>query len=590
MTDRARQTIIRSDSMDPRSLALAVSPTAAPVLFIVGGAKTMTDRDLAKLEPLFFRHLAPIVETLAHDRWKPIVVTGGTDHGVMSLTGQIFRERAPSCTLVGVAPRARLKGFSGHTQDPARPPVAPEPNHHFLITTPGRDFGDELPVLVGLVERISEGNVSVIVIGGGEGTRGEVETARQRGWPIMFLHGTGGLADIEAEAALRSARGESGDWQRLRDLQPSATLQGILAAAGNNARRPMPSDAPSVSTLGAVTPLVRKTGREAVVSLNDPIGIKRLLGWRIGDPALRDAWRRAAWFDQVASQLKPGSRHLFRATLAVGVLTTLFSVAASIVDGSLWKEVLQIATTMTAASGAALIGWITKRGRDRSWIVLRAAGEQIRREIYLYRCGAGAYTSRKAPLVFAEIVSDVELSVATSVPGKVGFDPGHAWPSIAVWSFIPSGDHAFGTLSAEQYIEVRVLHQLNYFGSGTAKDDRRAGTSLLLVLGLALTSTLASQILKPSVIAAVAVIAALQAAVASWLVFDQTDQRVRQMTSAAAGLRKVVATWRGSARIGDPRVSSLVEGCESILETENNDWMRVLSLARDTISALRSPA
>src|SRR5436190_1680213 len=72
--------------------------SARPTLVLVGGAGGLSDADMDRLRPLFVEGLAPLANALGAS-----VVDGGTDAGVIRLTGQARAETGATFPLIGVA-------------------------------------------------------------------------------------------------------------------------------------------------------------------------------------------------------------------------------------------------------------------------------------------------------------------------------------------------------------------------------------------------------------------------------------------------------------------------------------------------------
>src|SRR4051812_45975617 len=147
----------------------------------------------ADLPPELAATLAPVLQGLLRSaaRNDALVVTGGTDSGVIHLLGTASAAAQPPPMLVGVAPEgcvARTGSGDG------RPGL--EPHHAVVLLVPGSAWGVETPVLSRLVASVSKDLVGVcVVVGGGDVARLEVTEHLARGRTVVVLRGSGRLAD-----------------------------------------------------------------------------------------------------------------------------------------------------------------------------------------------------------------------------------------------------------------------------------------------------------------------------------------------------------------------------------------------------------
>jgi hypothetical protein len=164
-----------------------------PVLVSVGGASGVTRRHAAAVAAAL-EELVP-----ALDRWEAAVVDGGTDAGVMRVTGQVREAAGARFPLVGVAAEGTVL-LPGRAA--ARDAARLEPRHSHVILVPGDGWGDESPWLSRVASAIASGRPSVtLVSNGGEVTYDDIEHSLEDGRPVIVLAGTGRTADAIASAA-----------------------------------------------------------------------------------------------------------------------------------------------------------------------------------------------------------------------------------------------------------------------------------------------------------------------------------------------------------------------------------------------------
>jgi hypothetical protein len=172
-----------------------------PVLAIVGGASKIEAEDMARLEEIFLRAIAPVAERLG-----ATVVDGATDAGVMRCIGQARSQINGTFPLVGVA---AVGTVVLPNEKQSKEDAAPlEPNHTHFVFVPGQSWGDESPWLSYVAKVLAGGAPSVtIAINGGEITWQDIAWSVISGRSIIVLSGSGRTADKLAGAL----RGEATD-------------------------------------------------------------------------------------------------------------------------------------------------------------------------------------------------------------------------------------------------------------------------------------------------------------------------------------------------------------------------------------------
>jgi len=192
-----------------RALAVYVAPNADPLwvaqalgfleprpaIFMSGGAALMTPEDQ--------RRTAQMLESVtdfAEER-KAVVITGGTDSGIMQMLGDIRARKHYTFPLIGVAPLGKID-YPGYV-NPAREAGLEDAHSHFVLAK-GDEWGDETELLVRLTHAIAQGKMPTVglLINGGKIARNEVylATTRDVKLPMIVLEGSGRFADDLATA------------------------------------------------------------------------------------------------------------------------------------------------------------------------------------------------------------------------------------------------------------------------------------------------------------------------------------------------------------------------------------------------------
>jgi hypothetical protein len=196
----------------PASLARLGLAERRPVLVVSGSARRLAPAILPKLEHLIATEVVPVCQ-----RTGSVVVDGGTDAGIMRLTGRCRAARRATFPLVGVVAAGTVDGPDAAVREPA----TLEPNHTHVLVVPGQDWGDESPWLAHVARTIAgDAPVAGLLLGGGDVSADDVHHLLAIPAPVFAVSGSGRLAD-----ALERASSDP----RVRSLQASDLVEAVNA-------------------------------------------------------------------------------------------------------------------------------------------------------------------------------------------------------------------------------------------------------------------------------------------------------------------------------------------------------------------------
>jgi hypothetical protein len=140
-----------------------------------------------------------IIADAAQDR-RALVLSGGTDMGVMASIGQIRAQCQYDFPLVGITVEALVTWPKGprstHFLWWGQKRGSLEPHYSHFILAPGSQFGDESPWIVEAATCLSQRHRSVtILLNGGNIARLDIDLSLRMGRPVIALAGTGRYAD-----------------------------------------------------------------------------------------------------------------------------------------------------------------------------------------------------------------------------------------------------------------------------------------------------------------------------------------------------------------------------------------------------------
>lgn len=212
----ARATVVEQTTELAAALDGLGLECSVPVLVLVGGAGSLTEKDLAHLRPLFVEALAPVAAQMG-----AAVVDGGTAAGVMRLMGEARQQIGGTFPLVGVA--AVHTVVLPNSTDAAPDAAALEPGHTHFVLVPGSTWGDEVAWISRVAGELAVGSPSLtVLVSGGSISYHDIDESVGAARPVLVIADTGGTAEVLAAAIADEcppprARGavESGLLQRI---------------------------------------------------------------------------------------------------------------------------------------------------------------------------------------------------------------------------------------------------------------------------------------------------------------------------------------------------------------------------------------
>jgi hypothetical protein len=194
-----------------------------PAIFISGGASYMTPEDQKITESMMEN-----VAQFAHER-KAIIITGGTEAGVMKTIGDTRRKYGYQFPLVGVAPLGKVD-YPGYSNPNKEATLEDDHTHFVLVDAP--EWGDESELIVRLTHTVARQVMPEvgILVNGGKIAANEVylATTKDLKLPMIVLEGSGRFAD-ELATAVRTGKTNQRILQAILaggDIKLVATVEG----------------------------------------------------------------------------------------------------------------------------------------------------------------------------------------------------------------------------------------------------------------------------------------------------------------------------------------------------------------------------
>jgi hypothetical protein len=538
-----------------------------PVILVCGGADELQGAARERAESL----VGPSVGSAAALAGAA-VVDGGTAAGVMELVGAARSQRPNAVpVLVGVAPRGKVTYPGAEAGDG----TTLEPHHTHFVLADSSEWGGETQLLMAVAETLSAGApVVMLLAGGGSVASAEALEAATRGWPIFAIEGTGGAADEIVASVRAHGGGES-----------SADGDGRAGGVRSGGAHPASSD-----------PALRQTvarGDIRPFAGAEPGQLARQLAWELQDqPVLKDAWRTFATYNQRAGQLRRTYERFQTSILALGVLATLLAL----LDNAIGSVPLHWTVVAAPILISVLIALANRQAAGKRWVLLRAAAESVKGEIYRYRTRTGVYADRRRPdgqgesrpRVLAARLGEIERGLIQTEASSGPLAPYEGSLPPEMYGSARDDD-GLSPLDAASYLRVRIGDQLGYYHGRIGELDRRRGLlQLLAVLAGGSGAILAAA----GVEVWIGLTTAVSGAALSYLAHLQVDNTIVAYNQAASKLARLQREWTalGPGQQDHAALETLVTGGEAVLGTELGGWVQQMTQALDKAQAEQADA
>jgi hypothetical protein len=177
--------------------ALDLAPPRA-LIVVFGGAAGLDDSRKARLAALFIDAVAPVAAELG-----ALIIDGGTQSGVMAMTGEAVARCAQRCQLLGIAPAGKVT-YPGDRDVGIADSAPLEPNHSHFVLVESDEWGGETGTMLDIAGTFKTPVVAMLVNGGLIAADEALRSVRN-GWQLLVVEGSGRFAD-DLSAAVRDAK------------------------------------------------------------------------------------------------------------------------------------------------------------------------------------------------------------------------------------------------------------------------------------------------------------------------------------------------------------------------------------------------
>ncbi|MGA8028000.1 MAG: DUF4231 domain-containing protein [Bryobacteraceae bacterium] len=478
-----------------------------------------------------------------------LIVDNGSCSGCAALIGEAARDQDESPPLLGIVTRETANL---------------DPNHALFLRLPAEWSDSPVKYTFQIAAELAKDTtrpdkpVLAVLFGGGDSEKPAVIRCARRGWPVLVIQGSGGLADQISKAMAISPDGTQPpppDDLGLREITDTATLYFF----------PLNGDADDLKSvlLGRVQ--------------------KRV-------DTLADAWVRHDQLSGAAVSRQRLFRWLEGTLLVLAVVATFLAVLQSgtapvlNLKGVMRQHLalpsgtLHILVLLTPIVISVLAAFNSHFREGYKWILLRGAAEAIKREIFRYRAQAGIYSDEQCVLIsrdsklaakIKDISSGLEQSEVnkTSIPGKAKDEPAR-----------------LQFLAPEEYVVSRIEDQIKYF---TAKTCRLSRQLRWIQLTIYVVGGLGTFLAAIHLDVWLALSTSFVTALTTKLQTDQVETSLVKYNQALMSLRNVESWWKALSPWEKGRrknIDVLVDQTEKTMETETAGWVQQMQSALDKLT------
>lgn len=562
-----RALLVNDPGLDPGELlsrsGLQPGLSGSRAILVCGGADNLNGTSLTQAQVVLGDAVSAAAQLAG-----ALVFDGGTSSGVMAITGAArARHRWTMPVLVGVAP-AGLVSYPGCRPDGERVPL--EENHSHFVLARSSEWGGETNLLIGLTAAYAaQGRTVVVLAGGGPVSKSEILESVRRGWPIFVIKGTAGIADAILEL-----------WQAYRI--PHRRAAAWLWPRKFRYRRPRPlSSIPDPGLREIVS-----EGDIRPAASPEPGQLARQIAWELQDEAvLKGAWQQFATYNYLATRLRTAFTRFQAGILLLGVLSTLLAlIQAHTPTTALHWVVVAIpilAAVLVAAAGRRAVG--------QRWVMLRAAAEAIKSEVYRYRALSGCAGQasgeehdrhQRGLAAHLEHVENRLMHTDASSGPLTPYDG----PLPPKMYGAGRDDDGLSPLDADRYLQIRIADQLAYYhGRVRSLSHRRNVFQFLAIAAGASGAILAAA----GLYVWIGLTSAAAAALLAYLNSLQVDNTIVTYNQSATKLAGIERDWRalGTAQLDPGAFEKLMNRSETVLTGELTGWVQQMS---DTMHELKN--
>ncbi len=308
----------------------------------------------------------------------------------------------------------------------------------------------------------------------------------------------------------------------------------------------------------------------------------------IASDVLRSAWKRFAELDSNALLMTKRHKNIRLWIASLGVLATLLAVVIDQYTGyfesissflSIGLQVLLIIVPIVISLLAAIANKYLGGGQ---WLTLRAAAEELLKEIYLYRTVLKYHPDREKWL--SHRMTTILRRVYKSLGGQLVLVPYEGDLPPYYDSSNPKSDPGFNDLSGEEYLRYRLIDQRDWHRKRITQRDwerKRIQYTILVMGGMGALLAALGAAFNSQLVSWVAVTAAIASALTGWEQLRGLDETVAIYSRVVLELTALRDAWESLPRDrrNHPELVVLVRNAENVLWAQSQKYVATMQEA-----------
>ena len=406
------------------------------------------EETIARLQMVFTRGIMSAAEQV-----QAVVLSGGWDVGPAGYAGRANRDRDYSVPLVAVNCKPKVT-WPGDLRPGQRGRLPLQPDHTHVVLLPTDDGAVATKYRFDLAEAIAFDEIEktplpavAFVVNGGDAALRETLRCVRKGWPIVCIRGSGGVAD-----RLYKAR-QSGHAYANDPMTTEIVQEG-------NVEFIELSEVDGGTTSAMIQRLFKAVKQQ--LATKDAV-----------DPSVQLAWEKVGEYEDASHKYKRQSKLIRNLFIALGIVTTACACSIEAIRAAGLAEPLSSGWSVTAEewlgyviivlpvlmAAISAVGLKLRAGQKST--VLKLAAERIRSEVYRWRTRTGDYnavTVSDRDTELDERVQTIQREVNASVvaEGGLGTAGVRRMRDRLRNNEVSKADDGVSTLSPEDYIEQRL--------------------------------------------------------------------------------------------------------------------------------------
>ena len=307
-------------------------------------------------------------------------------------------------------------------------------------------------------------------------------------------------------------------------------------------------------------------------------------------PILEIAWTRYANLDLAADRRTASFYRIRKWIIILGVLATLFAIitqlyfldpaptTAPFPGYGILRLVVKIIFIAMPVLASIFAAFATKFYSNGAWLIYRAGGEEIKKEIYFYRTVLQKDKGRRAYM--EKRLGEIQRGLFRSLTGEFAFE-GYSGPLPSNYHpGDPNSDPGFHDLTGEEYFKYRLEHQLAWHNRkvNQRKLERRWMTIYILTIG-GIGAVMAA--IGDALSVWVALTASITAALIGWQELRNVDETIKNYSKVVMELTILYDHWQNlePEERTDAEFYMMVKGCEEVLWAQNVEYVKSMQEA-----------